>query len=67
MHSSTLWGSQSFAILQKIKSVIGVRNNTSIAASVLFFATTERTSDTKQQDNFFHNIDLDNKNTIKWQ
>jgi len=67
MDLRTLWSIQSFPILKQIKSVIGACNNATIAASVLSFATTERTSDTKQQDKFFHNFDLDNKNTIKWQ
>jgi hypothetical protein len=67
MDFRTLWSIQSFPILKQIKSVIGACNNATIAASVLFFTTTDGTSDAKQQEKFFHNFDLDNKNTIKWQ
>lgn len=67
MNFGTLWSGNSFTIFKQIKTVIGARYNTSIIAGILFFTTTERTSEAKQQNYFFHNFDLDNKNTIKWQ
>jgi hypothetical protein len=67
MKFNTLWSIQSFPIFEQIKTVIGCCNNTSIITGVLFLTTTDGTSDAKQQEKFFHNFDLDNKNTIKWQ